>query len=65
MKAMICRQWGGPEDLKLEDVEPAALKPGQVRIRIKAAGVSFATTLVIAGKYQRRPPFPFAPGTEV
>src|SRR4029434_3687201 len=38
---------------------------GQVRIRIKAAGVSFATTLVIAGKYQRRPPFPFAPGTEV
>src|SRR4029450_11806155 len=65
MKAMICRQWGGPEDLKLEDVEPAALKPGQVRIKVKAAGVSFATTLVIAGKYQRRPPFPFAPGTEV
>ncbi len=65
MKAMICRQWGGPEDLRLEDVEPAALKPGQARIRIKAAGVSFATTLVIAGKYQRRPPFPFAPGTEV
>ena len=62
---MICRQWGGPEDLKLEDVEPAALKSGQVRIRVKAAGVSFATTLVIAGKYQRRPPFPFAPGTEV
>jgi NADPH:quinone reductase len=65
MKAMICRQWGGPEDLKLEDVATAPLKAGQVRIRVKAAGVSFATTLVIAGKYQRRPPFPFAPGTEV
>ncbi|MBM3648758.1 MAG: NADPH:quinone oxidoreductase family protein [Alphaproteobacteria bacterium] len=65
MKAMICRQWGGPEDLRLEDVAPAPLGRGQVRIRIKAAGVSFATTLVIAGKYQRRPPFPFAPGTEV
>src|SRR5258705_13967063 len=64
MKAMICRQWGGPEDLKLEDVEPAPLKAGQARIRIKAAGVSFATTLVIAGKYQRKPPLPFAPGTE-
>ncbi|HSH99543.1 MAG TPA: NADPH:quinone oxidoreductase family protein [Reyranella sp.] len=64
MKAMICRQWGGPEDLRLEDVEAPALKPGQVRIRIKAAGVSFATTLVIAGKYQRKPPLPFAPGTE-
>jgi len=64
MKAMICRQWGAPEDLRLEDVEPAPLESGQVRIRIKAAGVSFATTLVIAGKYQRRPPLPFAPGTE-
>ena len=61
---MICRQWGGPEVLRLEDVEPAPLKSSQVRIRIRAAGVSFATTLVIAGKYQRRPPFPFAPGTE-
>jgi NADPH:quinone reductase len=64
MKAMICRQWGGPEDLRLEEVAPAPLKAGQVRIRIKAAGVSFATTLVIAGKYQRKPPLPFAPGTE-
>ena len=64
MKAMICRQWGGPEDLRLETLEPAPLKTGQARIRVCAAGVSFATTLVIAGKYQRRPPFPFAPGTE-
>ena len=62
---MICRQWGGPDSLKLEDVPSPALKPGQVRIAVRAAGVSFATTLVIAGKYQRRPPFPFAPGTEV
>jgi NADPH2:quinone reductase len=65
MRAMICRQWGGPEDLQLEDVEGPPLKPGQVRIKVRAAGVSFATTLVIAGKYQRRPPFPFAPGTEI
>ena len=64
MKAMICRHWGGPEDLRLEEVERPPLKSGQVRISIKAAGVSFATTLVIAGKYQRKPPLPFAPGTE-
>ena len=64
MKAMICRRWGGPEDLRLEEVESPALKPGQVRIQVRAAGVRFATTLIIAGKYQRRPPFPFAPGTE-
>ena len=65
MKAMICRQWGGPEDLRLEDVAQPALLPGQVRIAVRAAGVSFAATLVIAGKYQRKPPLPFAPGTEV
>ena len=61
---MMCRAWGAPEDLKLEEVERPPLKAGQVRIAIKAAGVSFATTLVIAGKYQRKPPLPFAPGTE-
>jgi NADPH2:quinone reductase len=65
MKAMICRQWGGPEDLRLEDIERPPLKAGQVRLGVRAAGVSFATTLVIAGKYQRKPPLPFAPGTEV
>jgi NADPH2:quinone reductase len=65
MRAMICRKWGGPDDLRLEDVPSQPLKAGQVRIKVRAAGVSFATTLVIAGKYQRRPPFPFAPGTEV
>jgi len=64
MKAMICEKWGGPEDLRLRDVERPPLKSGQVRIKVRAAGVSFATTLVIAGKYQRKPPLPFAPGTE-
>jgi NADPH2:quinone reductase len=65
MRAMICRQWGGPEDLRLEEVDSPPLGKCQARIKVRAAGVSFATTLVIAGKYQRRPPFPFAPGTEV
>ena len=65
MRAMICRQWGPPESLRLETVDPPALGNGQVRIAAQAAGVSFATSLVIAGKYQRKPPFPFAPGTEV
>jgi NADPH2:quinone reductase len=65
MRAMICRQWGEPESLRLEETKPLALGAGQVRIRVRAAGVSFASTLVIAGKYQRKPPFPFAPGTEI
>ena len=65
MRAMICRQWGDPEDLRLEEVDRPTLGSGQVRIKVRAAGVSFATSLVIAGKYQRKPPLPFAPGTEV
>lgn len=62
---MICHQWGPPESLRLEDVERPRLGAGQVRIAVRAAGVSFGTSLVIAGKYQRKPPFPFAPGTEI
>ncbi|MBV8393094.1 MAG: NADPH:quinone oxidoreductase family protein, partial [Alphaproteobacteria bacterium] len=65
MKAMICHKWGGPEELRFEDVARPPLGAGQVRIQVKAAGVSFAMSLVIAGKYQRKPPLPFAPGTEV
>jgi NADPH:quinone reductase len=65
MRAVVCRAWGGPEDLKIEDLprpEPAA---DQVVIDIVAAGVNFADTLMIAGKYQEKPPFPFSPGLEV
>jgi NADPH2:quinone reductase len=65
MRAMICRQWGPPESLRLENIERPSPGAGQVRIAVRAAGVSFATSLVIAGKYQRKPPFPFAPGTEI
>jgi NADPH2:quinone reductase len=64
MRAMICRDWGPPESLRMETVTRPPLGRGQVRIAVKAAGVSFATSLVIAGKYQRKPPLPFAPGTE-
>src|SRR2546430_14482545 len=61
---MIWRSWGEPEGRRRQEVGRPPLKAGQVRIKIRAAGVSFATTLVIAGKYQRKPPLPFAPGTE-
>ena len=64
MKAMIAANGAAPGP-EAGGRRAGSAEGGQVRIRIKAAGVSFATTLVIAGKYQRRPPFPFAPGTEV
>ena len=65
MQAMMCRAWGGPESLALEDLplpEPAA---DQVLIEVAAAGVNFADTLMVAGKYQEKPAFPFAPGLEI
>ena len=64
MRAMLCTEWGGPETLKLETIEPKRPGEGQIRIAIKAAGLNFADTLMIAGKYQDRPDFPFSPGLE-
>src|SRR5258705_6653480 len=64
MKAIHCREWGTPDILRLEEAESPSLKPHQVRIRGRAAGVNFADTLMIAGKYQVKPPFPFTPGME-
>src|SRR5712691_10254059 len=64
MKAILCREWGGPEGLRVEEVAPAPLGPTQARIRVHACGVNFADTLMIAGKYQVKPEFPFTPGLE-
>ena len=66
MRAVICREFGGPDDLSLGELpDPPAPGPGQVRVAVAAAGVNFADTLMIAGKYQEKPAFPFAPGLEV
>ncbi len=65
MRAVVCRDWGGPEDLTTEDMPSPEPGPGQVLLTVAAAGVNFADTLMIAGKYQERPAFPFSPGLEV
>lgn len=65
MRAIICRQHGGPENLELADLpEP---DPGAcgVRIRVAAAGVNFADTLMLKGQYQEKVALPFTPGLEV
>jgi NADPH:quinone reductase len=65
MKAVLCRAWGGPESLVLEEVPTPQPGPGEVLVEVAAAGVNFADTLMIAGKYQEKPPFPFSPGLEI
>jgi NADPH:quinone reductase len=64
MKAIVCREWGGPEALRLEEVARPPLRPHEARLRIHAAGINFADTLMIAGKYQVKPELPFTPGYE-
>src|SRR5690606_35397782 len=65
MRAVLCRTKGGPDDLTIADVDPPRAGPGQVVIGVRAAGLNFADMLMIAGKYQERPAYPFSPGMEV
>lgn len=65
MKAIVCRKWGPPSDLSIEERSPPALGPGQVRIAVHAAAIGFQDILMIAGKYQSQPEFPFSPGNDV
>ena len=65
MRAIVCEAYTGYQDLKLRDVAPPPLLPGCVRIAVKYCCVGFGTSLIVAGRYQRKPPLPFVPGTEV
>lgn len=64
MKAVLCKSYGPPENLVLEEVETPAPGEGEVLLDIYAAGLNFPDTLQIAGKYQFQPSFPFTPGAE-
>ncbi|MEO1688089.1 MAG: alcohol dehydrogenase catalytic domain-containing protein, partial [Pseudomonadota bacterium] len=63
MRAMMLEELNQP--LRLKDVAVPEPGPGQVRLKIEACGVNFADTLIVQGKYQEKPPLPFAPGAEV
>ena len=65
MNAVVCKVFGKPEDLVLEDVPSPALGVGDVRVRVRACGINFADTLIIQGLYQVKPPLPFIPGMEI
>jgi len=63
MKALVCEQWGGPEKLVLKDLAAPAPGPGQVRMRVDVAAVTFVDLLMPQGKYQVKPELPFTPGS--
>jgi NADPH2:quinone reductase len=65
MRALLCKAHGLPETLVVEDVPSPSAGPGQVLVRIEAAGVNFPDALIIQNKYQLKPPLPFIPGAEM
>ena len=65
MRGVLVREWMPFERLALHDLPMPEAGPRELLLRVKAAGMSFATSLVVQGKYQRKPPLPFTPGTEV
>jgi len=65
VKAVLCKAYGPPESLVVEDVASPEPGPGDVVITVKAASVNFPDVLIIQNKYQVKPPLPFSPGSEV
>ncbi len=65
MRAVVCDEYGPFENMTVKDLPTPNLAPGEVLIDVKAAGVSFAQSLTVAGKYQVKPALPFIPGVEI
>jgi NADPH2:quinone reductase len=65
MRAVVCKTYGTPEQLVVEDLPSPQASKGQAVVAVKACGVNFPDTLIIAGKYQFKPEPPFTPGGEV
>lgn len=65
MKAILCKSWGLPDTLVVEELPEVVPGPGEVAIDVQAAGVNFPDVLIIQNKYQFKPELPFTPGSEL
>ena len=65
MKALLCKEYGPPEKLCIEEHDDPLPRDGEVLVDIKAAGINFPDVLMIGGNYQVKTPPPFVPGGEV
>ena len=65
MRALVCEAYGPVESLKIMDMPKPTPGPGEVLVKVGAAGVSFAAMLGVQGKHQNKPPLPFVPGNEI
>ena len=64
MRAAVCREYGPPKVVAVEDVPVPDVAAGQVRVDVHAAAVNFPDVLLVADRYQLRAPLPFVPGSE-
>jgi NADPH2:quinone reductase len=64
MKAVLCVRPGTPDDLEIQDLPDPVPGPGEAIVKVASAALNFFDTLIIAGKYQTKPDFPFSPGAE-
>src|SRR5690606_27850457 len=65
MKALLCKEYGLPDTLSLEEVPDPQPGPDEIVVDVRAAGVNFPDVLIIQNKYQFKPELPFAPGGEM
>jgi len=65
MKAVLCKQFGPPDSLVIEDLPSPKAGAGEAVISVKAASLNFPDVLIIQNKYQFKPPLPFSPGSEL
>jgi NADPH2:quinone reductase len=64
MQAIVVKEFGGPEVLRVEDLPVPAPRDGEVRVRLEAAGVNPVDAYVRTGTYARRPALPYVPGSD-
>ncbi len=64
MRALVCKEYGPPESMVIEEHVDPVPGEGQVLVDVAAAGINFPDVLSIAGKYQVKTPTPFVPGNE-
>ena len=64
MRAALCKQYGPPEVVVVEEVDSPHPGPGELRVLVSAASVNFPDVLLVANEYQLKVPPPFIPGSE-
>jgi len=65
VRALLCREYGPIENLKVEDVPSPRPGPGEVLVEVKASALNYPDVLLVQGLYQVKPPLPFSPGMEL